>query len=262
MIKTSDLYRITEQLKTFGCNSREAAIYVQCLQMGPSSVQEIARKLRQNRVTVHSAVEQLLLKGLLFETRRGKRRLIAAEEPVALLRLLRKKESELQSTRANLEHVIQLLSSLQAREQSVPTVKFYEEAEGFRHMLEETLSAKGEVLVFSYVPLFSTLVGMDYLLDYFRRRAAKGISTRLLFPPCSFADAVHAKAKEYKIQVRLLPPTLIWQSGMFSWNDSLALMSYTQQRLTCTIIENRDIAHFYRQIIFELCWKQATPLLM
>jgi len=50
-----------------------------------------------------------------------------------------------------------------------------------------------------------------------------------------------------------------WQSGIFSWNDSIAIMSYTKQKITCTIIENRDIAHFYRTIIFELCWREASP---
>ena len=257
MLSPIDSHRIVEQLKALGCNEREADIYMQSLQMGSASVQDIARKLKQNRVTVYSAVEQMMEKGLLFETRRGKRRLIAAEEPVSLLRLCQRRENELQMMRSNLEHVIPLLTALQSTDQSVPAVKFYEGVNGFKRMLEETLTAKGEVLVFSYVDLFSTLVGPDYLKNYFRRRSRKGIRTRLIFPPCSFADFVIKTGKEFHNTVRLLSSHLKWQSGIFSWNDSLALMSYTKQKVTCTIIENRDIAHFYRNIIFELCWNQA-----
>lgn len=233
---------------------------MESLKLGSISVQELAKHLKQNRVTVHSAVENMIEKGLLFETRKGKRRLIVAEEPVSLFRLFQRKENELAAMRPNLEHVVKLLASLQGIEQGVPTVKFYEGTDGFRRMLEETLSARGEVLVFSYVDLFNKLVGPEYLKRYFKRRAAKGIHTRLIFPPCPFADYVIKTGKELQNTVRLLPEKYKWQSGIFSWNDSIALMSYTEQRITCTIIENRDIAHFFRTVIFELCWQQAVPV--
>jgi hypothetical protein len=216
--------------------------------------------MRMNRVTVHSAVEQMLEKGLLFETRKGKRRLIVAEEPVSLLRLLSKKEQEITRARGSMEHIMRLLTSLQSTDQSVPTVKLYEGAEGFKKMLEETLTARGEILVFSYVPLFSELVGIKYLEDYFKRRADRDIHTRLLFPPCDFANKMAKRNKEFRMQIRTLPEQYVWQSGIFSWNDCLALMSYTERHLTCTIIENREIAYFFRLVIFELCWKQAKSL--
>ena len=249
-----------EQLKFLGCNDREATIYLHCLQVGPSSVQDIARKLRQNRITVHSAVEQMQAKGLLFETRKSKRRFIVAEEPVGLLRLFQKKENEMRLARSNLEHAVQLLSTVQGIDHSIPAVKLYEEVDGFKKMLEETLEARGEVLVYSNVDLLSKLVGVQHLEQYFRQRSRKNIHTRLIFPPCDFADLVKAKTRDYKIQVRLLPRDMQWRSGIFAWNESLALMSYTEQKLTCTIIENKDIAYFYRNIIFELCWEQARPM--
>ncbi len=258
MLSSTDVRRVSEHLRSLGCNQREAVIYLQCLQMGPASVQEIAKSLRTNRVTVHSAVEQLIAKQLLFETRRGKRRLIVAEEPTGLRRLLQKKENELLLMRQNLERVIPILSSVQSMDQSIPTVRIYEGADGFKRMLEETLTAKGELLVFSYVDLFSKLVGPEYLEQYFRRRAAKGVHSRLLFPSCSFVDRVIMKQKEHLTQIRTLPPTVVWKSGIFSWNNCLALLSFTEQKLTCTIIENLDIAHFFRTVIFEMCWKQAS----
>jgi len=249
--------RIIEQLGVLGCNTREAQIYLQCLRMGPATVQEIAVSLKRNRVTIHSAVHQLIEKELLFETRRGKRRLIVAEEPVGLLRLLQKKENELSLARENLEHLTPLLASIQAMSQGVPTVRLYEGVEGFKRMLEETLTARGELLVFSYVDLFSKAVGPDYLEQYFVRRAKRGVHSRLLFPSCPFVDRVLPKSKEYLTQIRALPPTIVWKSGIFAWNNCLALLSFTEQKLTCTIIENPDIAHFFRTVIFEMCWRGA-----
>jgi len=260
MLSSSDLYRVIALLKQFDCNEGEAKIYVESLKMGPASVQEIAKKMKRNRVTVHSAIEKLIDKNLLFETRKGKRRLIAAEEPDILYRILQKREGEMKLMKSSLDYVTGLLESIQPSNQSVPTVKLYEGVDGFKKMLEETLESKGEVLVFTYVDLFSELLNPDYLVDYFERRAKKGIHTRLIFPPCDFAELVNKKAEEYNIEIRLLPKHFKWKSGIFSWDDSVSIKSFTEGTLTCTIIENKDIAYFFQTVVFNLCWEMAEPM--
>lgn len=260
MLNKSDLNRVIVQLKQFDCNPTEARVYVQALQTGPTTVQEIARKLSSNRVTIYSAMEQLLKKGLLFETRQGKKRLVVAEDPAALRRILQTKYNDLKLLENNLDYVTELLTSVQTRSKSVPTVKVYEDVEGFKRLLEETLTAKGEVLVFTHVDLFSKLLEPAYLEHYFKRRAAKGIHTRLIFPPCAFAELVHQKAREYKIEVRLLPAHMKWKSGFFLWNNCVALKAFTEGRYSCTIIENEDIAYFFRHILYEMTWSQARPM--
>lgn len=260
MLQVADLFRIQSQLEQFGCTEREVKIYVKCLQMGSASVQEISRKLKQNRVTVHSAIEQLIEKGFATESRKGKRRLIVAEEPDILYKIIQRKKNELTLIEANVDYAVKLLQSVRSEEIGRPTVKLYEGVDGFKRMLEETLTAKNDVLVFTYVDLFSKLLGIEYLEDYFVRRAAKGIHTRLIFPPCEFAERVNKKAKQYKIQIRLMPKSLKWRSGFFAWNNCVSLKSFTEGRLTATIIENQDIAHFMRNVVFELIWNIAEPI--
>ncbi len=260
-MNSAELSRIQTQLKHFDCNASEAEIYVKCLEMGPSSVQEIARAMRKNRVTVHSSVVQLIDKGLITESRKGKRRLIVAEEPDVLYRLLQKKQSELEVIETNLDYVTKLLYQARSTDTARPTVKFYEGVDGFKKMLEESLDNKsGRVYVFTYVDIFSKVINPDYLENYFVRRAKKKIRTQLIFPPCDFADRVNKKASEYLIEVRLLPPELVWKSGFFSWDNKVALMSYTENKLTTTIIENEDIAYFVQSVMFKLTWQQSSPM--
>jgi len=258
MLNTIDINRITTQLKQFGCNQTESAVYLQTLQMGPSPVSTLAGKLNLNRLTVHSAARQLIKKGLLYETRKGKKRLVAAEDPDALRRIIQTKYEDLKMMENNLEYVVKLLHSVESSESATPGIRFYEDTDGLKRMLEETLSARSEVLVFSYIDLLANIVGPDYLENYFARRAKKNIYTRLILTPCPFTESVGRKTTEYKIQIRILPPELKWKSGIFIWNNNVALLSYTLNRLTCTIIENEDISSFFRNIIFDLCWKQAT----
>lgn len=255
-----DFLNVTKQLMQFGCNEREARIYLESLQLGSATVQQLAKRLGFNRVTVHSAVEQLLEKGFLFETRKGKKRLIVAERSEVIHRILQQRENELAVMKQSVMELTQTLGIIQGSDPSIPSVKMYEEVDGFKKMLEETLEAKGEVLVFTYVDLFSKLINPDYLENYFQRRAAKGIHTRLIFPPCPFAKRVNKMRDQYNIQIRLLPSSYVWRSGIFSWNNSIAVKSFTQRKITCTIIENEDIAYFWRNVIFELAWKQATPM--
>lgn len=258
MINQQQKHRISLYLKKFDCTDREVEIYLKCLQLGSSTVQEIARNLNMNRVTVHSATQQLIDKGLLTETRKGKRRLILAEHPKALKQIVQKKMNELKQMDLNLDFLVDMLSKIQTEDSARPTVKFYEGVTGLKKMLEETLESKGEVFLFSFVQLLADAVGPDYLEDYVRRRAEKGIYTRLIFPKCSYGDRLMKKTTEYKITIKVLPDKFKWSAGFFSWNNKVAFLSYTEGKRTVTIIENKDISTFIRDVVFEIAWESAS----
>ena len=257
MVSPFDNERVATFLRQLGCTKTEVAIYLLSLAIGPAPVQELARRLKMNRVTVHSAVGQLTDKGLMYESRRGKRRILGAEEPAALLTILQKRQNELDILRSTAEYVAKLLVQMRRSNQSVPAVRFYEGVDGFKKMLEETLNAKDEVLVFTYVDIFAKLLTPKYLEQYYARRARKGIRTRLIFPSSEFGKRVAGYAPKFHMDVRFLSKDLSWQSGIFSWNNIIAIQSFTEGKVTCTIIENDDIAYFYRKVVYELCWQQA-----
>ena len=144
-----DKQHIIAQLKHFGCNEHEAELYMYSLSIGPETIQKLAKGIKRNRTTVYSEVEQLLKKGLLFETRKEKKRYIGAEQPAVLYSLLQQRENELAVLKKNINYAVELLGSIKTPDSGVPTVKLYEGVDGFKKMLEETLSAKGEVLVFT-----------------------------------------------------------------------------------------------------------------
>jgi sugar-specific transcriptional regulator TrmB len=259
MLNEQEIFRVKSHLKRFDCSDREIEIYIKSLQLGPSSIQEISKSLNMNRVTVHSAAEQLIKKGLLTETRKGKRRLILAEDPKALKQIIQTKLNELKQMETNIGYIAELLSKIKSQDTARPTVKFYEGVSGLKKMLEETLEAQGEVLLFSYVQQLADAVHPDYLEDYVKRRAKKGITTRLIFPKCKYGDRLNKKTKEYKITIKVLPEKYHWAAGFFSWNNKVGFLSYTEGKRTVTIIENKDIAVFIRQVVFEIAWDSAKP---
>ncbi len=254
--------QVNTVLSYFHCNQKQQQIYLLCLQQGPLTVQELATILSINRVTVHSSVEELMKKGLLYETWKGKKRLIVSEGVNALYRLFENKKAEMQKMEATLKLATEAMKHLSGGQKvSRPGFKFYEGVVGFRKMLEETLDSKDYVYIILSADVFSQIVDTDYFLQYFSRRASKGIATKVVYPTCDFARSVNRRAKEYNMEVRVLPAEVTWSAGIFSWNDTVALLSFSQQSyLTTTIVENRDIAHMFQSILFDSVFSRAKAL--
>ena len=254
MINKNDQSKIESVLRNLGLNQTEQAVYLESLESGPTSVQQLAKKTGINRVTVHSAVNQLLTKGFMFETRKGKRRLVVAERGKSFNNFIAQRKQELLALESELSPVQKIIESITPSLNYMPDVRIYDDASGFKKMLEESLKAKSEMVVFSYVDLLAEIVGPLYLEGYFQRRAKKNISSRLIFPQSEFAQRIANKKSKYNAEVRFLSKDFNWNSGIFAWDNTAALLSYTKNRLTCTIVENEAIANFYRTIVFDLCW--------
>ena len=246
--------------RSLGCSETDVRLYIHLLKRGPTTIQELAKASGINRVTTHSAIERLKNHGFVYETFEGNRRRIAPEPPETLFSLVKRKEDEVRSLQHSLEHIVNFLGELQPTAGALPRVSFYESVNGFKKMLEDTLKAKGEVLVFIFVDTFAEILGAEALFSYYSRRAARGIKSRLIFPNSALATEIGQKGLRWKMQIRTLDNVKEWKSGIFSWNDSLALLSFTAGHLTCTVIQNEDISAFYRNLVFELCWQQAKPL--
>jgi len=262
MLTSKEKNFIKDQLVIYKCSEREADIYIEGLQAGSFTIYDMAETLSQNRITIHSACAQLLKKGLLFESRKGKKRILISEDPEVLYKLIKIKEHELENAKANLGYAINLLNKNRNNGQFKPTFKFYDGSEGFKKMLELTLSSKNEFLGLINVELFATHLKKDYLKSYFIKRAENNIHSKLIWHKIDhFAEFAIKNSKKLKIQVRLLESDTEWSSGFISWNNCLSLKSFSQGQITCTIIENQDIVSFYRNTIFPNLWHQAKRVL-
>lgn len=260
MLKSTEYIRLVAFLKRFDCNDREAATYIECLQMGMSSVQEIAHRLNSNRITVHSSIEQLIKKGLLVESRKGKKRVIVAESPDVLYRILQRKSNELKLIEYDLDSMTKLLYSVHSQDGNLLNVRLYEGPEDFKKILEEMASTKNDLCLFTSERLFTENLNVAYLRYYYKRLAEQGVHTRILCPPGVYFTAFKEDQEKYKLQIRLLKLSSECQAGFYLWNDNIALKSFKDDRFICTIIRNKDLYFLFRHVIFELFWNAAEPL--
>ena len=260
MIRYTDHLRIVEFLKHFDCNTREAETYVECLQLGPATVQEIAHKMKSNRITVHSTIEQLIEKGLLFETRKAKKRLIASESPDVLHRILQRRTNEIKLIEHNLAYIVNILHAIHPTHKQIPAVRLYEDIDGFKKMLEETLTSKTEVLIFTCSETFGQSMPRDYMEDFYLRRSEAGVHTRIIYPPGEFATHMNTLAKKYNLHVRTTSVKKAYEAAIYLWDSNIALRSFKDDKIVCTIFEHEDIASFFRDIIYEELWADANEI--
>lgn len=118
------------ELARLGLSEKEAAIYLAALELGPSTVQDLAKKARVNRATAYLLLDALALRGLVSTFVKSKKRSFVAESPERFLALLRTQRDELDLRETEFSKVLPQLLALFNRESVRPQVRYFEGKEG------------------------------------------------------------------------------------------------------------------------------------
>jgi sugar-specific transcriptional regulator TrmB len=238
-----EIKTILEQL---GLEGKKADVYLAALELGSSSVIEIAKKAGIKRTTCYDILLDLASEGLISETSKGKKRLFVGEDPEKIQRNLKNKERLF-------AEILPQLQSIHNVRGSKPKIRFYEGKEGLKEAYEDTLKYKAEILGFASDDIMKVL-GMDWAMDYLAKRKerniwAKGIvpGTELLkrefiskdMEQLRFTKVIDAKKYPFTIEINVYG------------HNKVALMSAKEE--IAVIIEGQEI-HNTLKLIFELIW--------
>src|SRR3989339_603776 len=125
-------------LLNLGFTDKEAAVYLACLELGESTIQEIAEKSGVKRTSVYNFLETMKGQGYVSEIKRGGKILLVAENPEGLLKQARERFESLQTFMPE-------FLGLYNRVAHKPKVKFYQGVEGLKKTYLETLKAEKEI---------------------------------------------------------------------------------------------------------------------
>jgi sugar-specific transcriptional regulator TrmB len=108
---------INLELRKLGLKEKEVNVYLAALELGFSSVQNIAKKAAISRPTAYEIIRGLIGKGLMKEAKRqgttqGERTFFAAESPDNLLGLLRVQKREIEEKE---REFVRIISALRAK---------------------------------------------------------------------------------------------------------------------------------------------------
>lgn len=244
-------------LLAIGFSDKEAQVYLATLTLGRGTASVIARRAHIQRTTSYQILNSLFDKGLVSLTGKEPKQEYVAESPDRLQEYIKnqleKKQKDLKQAESILIPQLKSIHNIENR----PKVLFYEGKEGLERVYEDTLTSSEEIRAYASVEDVSVALP-HYFPLYFKRRAAKGIPIRAIFPESPEARSLSKFNKEEK-RISLLVPNKefsfhpeinIYDNKVMiaSWRESLGI-----------IIESTEIADAMKKI-FELAWTEAQRL--
>lgn len=136
-------------LAEYGLSDKESKVYLAMLELGPASVQDIAKKAGVNRATTYVMIETLKKRGLMSTFEKGRKTVFVAESPDKLKRLA---DTELHAAQEKEDRLASMMPNFMAlfnsSSQEKPAIRFFEGDEGFRAVREMYAQTKDEMLCF------------------------------------------------------------------------------------------------------------------
>ena len=242
-------------LKAVGLDDKEAELYLVGLQLGSSPASEYAKAVGFNRITTYNALEELVRRGHFTMMRkvRGKWYAPVAPEYLAL---------EARKNAEALNRMLPELRSLQGSQYRKPHVRYYEGWEGVRHVYEDTLTAKSELLNFANSAVVRVF-WPNYDEEYVAQRVRHGIHLRGIAPDDEAGQRVHGEDTQRLREIRLVPASdFDFTNEINIYDHKVAICSFdsglrgSSADMFGIIIESKEVAETQRQI-FEMAWRYA-----
>jgi len=170
---------VKELLEHFSLSPQEADLYLLLLKQGSSNVSDLAHIQKKNRAAVYFHLNHLLERGLVKETRVGRRPMYLAMAPKELGTLLDRWTTDFKT-------LIPELESLQRTENEKPIIEVIEYLAGMKRIYDEVtiqpvassfLVLEGKKAMRSETQLLS---GKEWM-TFFRRMIDRRIVTRAVF---------------------------------------------------------------------------------
>jgi len=234
---------IQEFLQEIGLSKNEAKIYQMLLEHGPSLVGEISLKTKVHRRNVYDSIEKLKEKGFASWTTKNNRKYFEAVNPKRVLDIFEEKKEKIRS-------IIPQLTKKQKVE--VQNVRVYTGTEGRKIVFEDKLKLGGEQLVLGAHNPSKRI--SRYVKIYHKRRIAKSIPLKMLYPPNELEAARYFSKLKY-VKVRILPKILSKTPIAINiYGNKIAFLmddEEKQSRLTI-LIEDKNLSEDFRKYFYAI----------
>jgi len=246
---------ISENLKMallqFDLSEKEIGTYLVLLEQGALSVQDISKNTGINRVTTYAAIEELKQKGLVSESRKGKRKLFVSENPDNLENILQEKRNKLRHEENILQNIIlPSLKAIDINQENKPQIKFFEGLDGIYKVYDDYILKSTDVIgCGSYDPVIKVSpwkVEQEYIKEMRKRK--------ILFRGILEDTETNRKFDEISKGVmhnKFLPKDEKFSADILVFGSMVALISY--EKKSATLIEDESIAKSIRMYL-EFMW--------
>lgn len=242
-------------LKGIGFSKNEALVYLACLELGPSSIWDIAQKSGMKRPTCYVILEDLAVKGLASSANDGKRTIYNVASPKQVQNAIQRRQDRFVSSLTS-------LSALASKSPQKPIVRLYEGSDSVVEVYNLTLDlpTSSEILIYG-----TAQVEIEYkaaIVEYIANRIKKQISVRAILPESPANRQITARDQAELRQTKFLPENIFGrQTEMNIFGDTIAYIAHSEITPFATVIENITLAEEEKQR-FNLLWGLAKSWFM
>lgn len=237
---------ITQELQTLGLNQKEASVFLACLELGPSTISDIARRADIKRTTVYNLIDPLLQKNILSKIPHKKSVLYRAEPPRHIL-------TQLEERRRKFEHLLPQLESLYQSQGTKPRVQFHEGKEGIIKTYNEIFSTVHKIYAIGSMKDICSVVDRSTIVNLFGLlRKNGGKIYELLDNSEETKEYISADYHKGLGTNKILPDDFEIAIDMMIYKDTVAFFSL--KSLIVVVIKDAAIAKSQLQY-FKFIWK-------
>lgn len=232
-------------LTELGLTPTETRVYLASMKLGPTSVQEIAKRAKLSRTATYDVIASLQERGLMSTFERGKKKFFAAEDPERAVAYFRGRVAQLEERVDLFTRSIDEMKMMAGGER--PVVRFFEGREALYTLFSDLVSCNPkELLELSNVDKVYEDLDPAMLMDARKAMDTTKIKIRLLHK----GDLRNPrKGIEY---CRLLPEFGDFAGEIWIYSNRVAFVEFVGKMVT-VIIESQTFADMGR-VLFNAAW--------
>lgn len=240
--------------KKLGLTDKQAQVYLAVLELGSATMTELSKKAHLKRPTAYLVVDELIMLGLLAQTKLRKRKIYSAIHPRRLVEIAHTRERQV-------EEILPELVALHNAQKEKPKIQVFEGEEGVNHVYAEVykaLNKKQEALWFTNIEALHVFPGA---IDMYKEiiKTIKDPKIREL----NYGNEAGKKwAKEGMSLsgknhfIRTLPTDFEFgMTDMLIFENKVVMFSL-QKDLFVIMIESEDLAKSHRAM-FNWAWEMG-----
>jgi HTH-type transcriptional regulator, sugar sensing transcriptional regulator len=239
---------LKNDLISIGLSEKEAVTYLAMLELGETSISNIAAKAKQKRPTTYLIIDSLKEKGMVSMVKRNKKTLFLAEDPRKIVEILEERKEKM-------NRIMPQLLSFSNMLDNKPAIRYFEGIEGIKNVYRDTLAYPDQEMLTFFSETFSTHFDKDFFNNfYIPKRVQKKIWVRAILPEQKIIRELAANDIKHLRQTKIVPDgtyNINIEINLYSKNK-IGIISFEEK--FALIIESEKI-FFSLKNIFELMWK-------
>jgi len=254
---TSELNKtLYTSLEALGLSKIEIDFYITSLNLGPTTIDQLAKRTNLARPNAYKIISKLEEKKLAaFSTRKKYARNFIVEPPTKALELLRQKGENINSQDKNLVSILPDLMALYHQGETSTKIKVLQGEEIYLKIFDQILEeARDGGEFFGSTHDFIDFISWEHELNWQKRRIKRNYFIKVLALPSESTNELVAKDAESLRETKILQNAAPFKTSFQLFANKVII--WQPRAPLALLIEDEYIVEMLRSI-FYLLWNQA-----